>query len=157
MSYIRRVEENDLEKLNEIVKGVGNFTQEEVACAIELIKIAIEDGEDGYKAYCYVDNDSEVSGYVCFGATPLTEGTWDLYWIAVDKKKHNKGIGHHLIKFTENFIKSKNGRLIIVETSSKDNYESTRIFYLKLGYNEVGRIKDFYRKGDDKIIFAKFI
>ena len=88
-----------------ILEGAGNFTPEEVGTALELIDEWLELGEhSGYLTYVMEARDettSEVLGYVCFGPTPLTESTYDLYWIAVDKSKHRGGVGKKLLKFAE--------------------------------------------------------
>ena len=79
-----------------ILESAGNFTPEEVAIALELIDEWLELGEhSGYLTYVLEsvsEEGSEVLGYVCFGPTPLTESTYDLYWIAVDKPKHRGGM-----------------------------------------------------------------
>ena len=37
-----------------------------------------------------------VLGYYCIGPTPATEGTFDLYWIAVEPSLHGRGVGSAL-------------------------------------------------------------
>jgi len=96
-------------------------------------------------------------GYVCFGPTPATEGTYDLYWIAVSPKLHNKGIGRQLLNFTEREVVRMGGRLLIIETSSQEKYAPTQAFYLKNGYEIEARIRDFYRPGDDRLIYTKHL
>src|SRR5438477_4141050 len=98
---------------------------------------------------------SEVLGYVCFGPTPLTESTYDLYWIAVDKSKHRGGVGKRLLKFAEEEIVRRGGKMLLVETSSQETYGGTIQFYEKTGYELVGKIKEYYKPGDDKLIFMK--
>jgi ribosomal protein S18 acetylase RimI-like enzyme len=92
---------------------------------------------------------------VCFGPTPLTESTFDLYWIAVDKAKHRSGVGKKLLKFAEEEVMRRGGRLLLVETSSQETYGGTIAFYEKTGYDLVGKIKDYYKTGDDKLVFVK--
>lgn len=40
-------------------------------------------------------------------------------------------------------------------TSGLASFERTRAFYRKCGYDEEARIRDFYRAGDDKIVYRK--
>ncbi len=94
-------------------------------------------------------------GYICWGPTPLTEGTWDIYWIAVAADKQREGIGTALLKSAEDRIKQNNGRLIFIETSSKPEYEEARRFYVSNSYKLICQIADFYAPGDDKLIFRK--
>ena len=141
-----------------ILEGAGNFTPEEVATALELIDEWLELGEhSGYLTYVMesAERDSEVLGYVCFGPTPLTESTYDLYWIAVDKSKHRGGVGKRLLRFAEEEIARRGGKMLLVETSSQQTYDGTIAFYEKSGYELVGKIKEYYKPGDDKLIFAK--
>ena len=55
----------------------------------------------------------------------------------------------------ENQVREENGRLLIIETSSKESYGKTVGFYRRLGYEEASRIRDFYDVGDDKLIFVR--
>ena len=142
-----------------ILENAGNFTPEEVGTALELIDEWLDLGEhSGYLTYVLDARDeesSEVLGYVCFGPTPLTESTYDLYWIAVDKSKHRGGVGKRLLKFAEEEIVRRGGKMLLVETSSQETYGGTIQFYEKTGYDLVGKIKEYYKPGDDKLIFAK--
>jgi len=142
-----------------ILENAGNFTPEEVGTALELIDEWLGLGErSGYLTYVLesiTEGESEVYGYVCFGPTPLTESTFDLYWIAVDKSKHRGGVGKRLLKFAEDEIARRGGQLLLVETSSQETYGGTIQFYEKTGYELVGKIKDYYKIGDDKLIFLK--
>lgn len=142
-----------------ILETAGNFTPEEVATALELIDEWLELGEhSGYLTYVMEsqsEDSSEVLGYVCFGPTPLTESTYDLYWIAVDKSKLRGGVGKRLLKFAEEEMARRGGQMLLVETSSQETYGGTIQFYEKTGYELVGKIKEYYKPGDDKLIFAK--
>jgi ribosomal protein S18 acetylase RimI-like enzyme len=142
-----------------ILESAGNFTPEEVGTALELIDEWLELGEhSGYLTYVVEEvgeDESKVGGYVCFGPTPLTESTFDLYWIAVDKTKHRSGVGKKLLKFAEEEVMRRSGKLLLVETSSMETYDGTIAFYEKTGYELVGRIIEYYKAGDDKLIFAK--
>jgi ribosomal protein S18 acetylase RimI-like enzyme len=142
-----------------ILENAGNFTPEEVGTALELIDEWLELGEhSGYLTYVLesqAEDGSEMLGYVCFGPTPLTESTYDLYWIAVDKSKHRGGVGKRLLKFAEEEIARRGGQMLLVETSSQEAYGGTIQFYEKTGYELVGKIKEYYKPGDDKMIFMK--
>src|SRR5258708_17394466 len=109
-----------------ILENAGNFTPEEVATALELIDELLELGEhSGYLTYVLEsqgDDAAEVLGYVCVGPTPLTEATYDLYWIAVDKSKHRGGVGKRLMKFTEEEVARRGESLLLIETSPQETY-----------------------------------
>ena len=156
---IRPLDLTDREGVIRILESSGNFTSDEVATALELIDEWLEGGEEsGYLTYVLdsADEDSVgVLGYICFGPTPLTEWTYDLYWIAVDKSRHRGGVGKRLLKFAEEEVERRGGRLLLIETSSQETYGGTIQFYERAGYQLVGRINEYYKVGDDKLIFAK--
>ncbi len=99
--------------------------------------------------------DGQVLGFACYGQRPLTQGTYDLYWIAVDKNHQRQGIGEILLDEAEKQVKARGGRLLIAETAGKPAFEPTRSFYLRSGYELEARIRDFYSIGDDLVVFTK--
>jgi len=94
-------------------------------------------------------------GYACFGPHPLTQGTYDLYWIVVDPIAQGRGIGHALLARVEAEVQARGGRLLLVETSSTPAYASARRFYESSGYRCEATIHDFYAPGDNLVIFSK--
>ena len=123
--------------------------------AEELIDCYLEDPSGSGYHILVAEVDSTVAGYICYGPTPLTEGTWDIYWMAVAREKQRQGIGSILIKSAEKEIARAKGRLAIIETSSTPGYEKTRRFHINQGYEVICRIPDFYAPGDDKLILQK--
>jgi ribosomal protein S18 acetylase RimI-like enzyme len=109
---------------------------------------------DGYHFIVYREND-QVLGYAIFGYHDLTDGVYDLYWIAVDPNARRKGVGRALITACEEAVRAIDGRILIAETSGTAEYESTREFYVRTGYVNEASIKDFYKSGDDLKIFVK--
>ncbi|HUQ99220.1 MAG TPA: N-acetyltransferase [Gemmatimonadaceae bacterium] len=157
-SLIRPLRAADRDGVFRILENTGNFTLDEVTIALELIDEWLEIGEEsGYLTYVMEspDDGAGVLGYVCFGPTPLTESTHDLYWIAVDKSKHRGGVGKRLLKFAEEEIVRRGGKMLLIETSSQETYGGTVQFYERTGYMVAGKIEDYYRRGDHKLIFAK--
>ncbi|MGZ8831668.1 MAG: GNAT family N-acetyltransferase [Thermoanaerobaculia bacterium] len=155
---IRPAERRDLKRIEEIMVANTLFTEEEVRCAIGLVEIFLTDSHperNDYLTYVAEDPDGRVQGYVCFGATPLTDGVYDLYWIAVDPSTQGQGFGQVLLRFVEGELRRLRGRMLLIETSSKTSYASTTRFYERSGYTEVSRIKDFYRVADDKVVYCK--
>lgn len=154
---IRKLVESDREKIKRILESTGNFNEEEINIAIELINIYIND--ENQKDYeIFVDEEkNQIRGYVCIGPRPLTTGTYDLYWIAVNPEVQSKGIGSSLIKYIEDHIRERQGRLILIETSGKPSYEKERKFYEKNMYNEIVNIRDFYNRGDSLVIYGKYL
>jgi ribosomal protein S18 acetylase RimI-like enzyme len=155
---IRPIEPPDRSRIEEIVVSSGRFTQEEIATALELVDDALDKGEEsGYiiRVLEVEKPHAEVQGYVCYGPTPLTQGVYDLYWIVTDPAVHGKGFGRRLIEYVEGDIIKRGGRMLLIETSSRQAYSATIRFYQRAGYELVARIKNFYRIGDDKLVFSK--
>lgn len=94
-------------------------------------------------------------GYVCFGQTPMTESTFDLYWLVVDAAERGRGIGRALVAGFEAHLRARGGRRVRVETSSLEGQGGAARFYDRAGYARAGVIADFYRAGDDLLIFSK--
>jgi len=156
MVSIRKMNVKDQEVLHDILKQTSVFTGVEVQIALNLIEIYLNNKEQqDYYIYVAESSKHQIAGYVCFGPTPATEGTFDLYWIVVSPTMQRKGIGEELLIFVENEVILSGGRLIIIETSSKKEYKSAQRFYKNHHYHLEARIKDFYRFGDDKLIFIK--
>ena len=145
----------DKPRVTEILRGTPEFKPFEVAVAEELIDSYLDDAVGSGYHILVAEVDSTVAGYICYGPTPLTEGTWDIYWMAVASEKQGRGIGSALMESAEREIVRDKGRLAIIETSSTPVYEKTRHFYISHGYEIVARIPDFYAPGDDKLILQK--
>lgn len=143
----------DRPALIEILHNTPEFKPAEVVVAEEVIDSYLDGGDSYY--VCVAETNKVIAGYICYGMTPLTEGTWDLYWLAVARQKQGSGIGSALLEFAEQQIRKVQGRLVVIETSAKPEYKKTRHFYIGHGYELVCRIPDFYAPGDDKIILQK--
>ena len=90
-----------------------------------------------------------------WGPTPLTIGTYDLYWMAVSPLHQGSGLRPAAGRMARGESRGARGRLLIIETSSTPKYEPTRRFYLGLKYREIARIPDYYQPGDDRVIYVK--
>jgi ribosomal protein S18 acetylase RimI-like enzyme len=135
-----------------------------VDCVKELWTAYQQQGEaSGYVFLVYRElpstsppsNGGQALGFACFGPHPLTEGTFDLYWIAVDPEARGRGIGHALLSQVEEEVRTRGGRMLVVETSGTPAYAPARRFYESCGYRYEAVIHDFYAPGDDLIIFCK--
>ncbi len=153
---IRSLVEKDRARLLSMLIKTRAFTSAEIDVAMELIDIVLKDrNQKDYRIDCMVDDEDQTIGYICFGAAPMTEGTFDLYWIAVDPDSQEKGVGSELLKFLEKHLKGEGGRMILADTSTIPQYEKTRKFYLKNGFEEAAVIRDYYYPGNDRVTFCK--
>ncbi|HEY6000606.1 MAG TPA: GNAT family N-acetyltransferase [bacterium] len=142
-----------------MVVSTGNFNDEEIATALELVDEALADGEESGYIFVVIEDGTEtparVQGYACYGPTPLTDGVYDLYWIVVHRAAHGKGYGRRLLSLVEEDVRRRRGRKLLIETSSQESYAGTIRFYERSGYALAARIRDFYKVGDDKLVFSK--
>ncbi len=150
---IRAAAPSDRGRIHQLLVSTARFTRQEIGWAMELVDLVLG-GKPEYEAYV-IEPGGTVQGYVLFGPTPMAEGVWDLYWIAVDPKHQGQGLGQLLLRFVENEVRRQAGRMLLIETSSKRSYAPTVRFYQRAGYREISRIKDFYRIEDDKVVFSK--
>jgi ribosomal protein S18 acetylase RimI-like enzyme len=154
VSYsLRPVGREHRARLEALVRGTGLFREAEVRTAVELLDEAA-DGDDDYRFLGAYDGETLV-GYACWGPTPDTVGTSDLYWIAVDRARQGTGVGTLLVRAVEQRLRAEQGRLIVVETSSRSDYEPTRAFYEARGYDRAATIPGYYAPGDDLVIYVK--
>lgn len=154
---IRELHSEDRDAIVELVRATGNFNEDEVAIARELVDACINDPlQKDYFTFTYEDDESKrVAGFLIVGPTPATTGTYDMYWIASHPDFYGKGIAQLLDKKAMEFVRERGGYLLIAETSSQPSYERTRAFYQKQGYAKLSEIKDYYKPGDDLIVFGK--
>lgn len=125
-----------------------------MACALELIDAALTPNNLDYQVLVAI-REGKPCGYVCYGPTPMTQGTFDLYWIASDPLVRGQGVGAALVSAMEGDLRRRKGRLIRVETSAMEAYGPTRGFYAAMQYKEESRFRDFYKPGEDLIVLAK--
>ncbi|OGF64819.1 MAG: hypothetical protein A2Y62_19440 [Candidatus Fischerbacteria bacterium RBG_13_37_8] len=156
---IRSLCSNDKIFIQEILTGTGFFSPLEIATALELIDDFLNNPATTYQIFVSADdiNPDTVTGYICYGKNPLSYATYELYWIAVAPGYQKKGVGKALMHFFEERIKEERGINILIETSSKIEYESTRKFYLTLDYKQLSIVENFYAPGDARITYIKVI
>ena len=158
----------DRARVSELLIATAAFSSEEVAVALELfdsrrpepfasLEGKLREGPapevPDYEFIGAFDGE-QLIGYACFGPTPATEGTYDLYWLAVDPAAQGRGAGRTLVRAVEQELAQRGGRLLVVETSSRADYLRTREFYARRGYAEAARVRDFYAPADDRIILT---
>jgi GNAT superfamily N-acetyltransferase len=108
-----------------------------------------------YEGLLLADESDSPVAYACFGLTPMTEATFDLYWLVTAQAMRRRGLGRELMAAVERLLRGRGARIIRIETSSLEGQGGARRFYLSIGYEVVGTILDFYRPGDDLITLAR--
>lgn len=149
--------QTDIEAIRGITAGTGFFRPDEVDVAVELIEERLVKGDASGYYYWLAERGGDVLGYVCFGPTPCTRGSFDLYWIVVGQNNQGVGLGCELMRLAEETAAAMGCRRMYIETSGKEQYHPTRKFYEKTGYFQAAVLPEFYDVGDDKIILQKNI
>lgn len=157
ITEIRRACPEDKVPVMTILKETKFFRPVELKIAEEVFDDALLCGPDGDYQSFVAGEAHKIIGWICFGPTPCTVGTFDIYWLVVNPENQNRGIGTSLMQYATTHIKGCRGRMIVVDTAGSSRYFPTRRFYEKLGYRKKACIKDFYSDGDDKIIYVKRI
>jgi ribosomal protein S18 acetylase RimI-like enzyme len=153
---IRAARKEDSPSLLGITAAAGSFTPAERECVAALWTSYREQGiGSGYEFLVYCDERERVLGYACFGQHPLTEGTYDLYWIAVLPEASGHGIGRALIAEVEQEVRARGGRLLLIETSDTPPYGPARRLYESCGCTAEATIGGFYAPADSLVIFVK--
>jgi ribosomal protein S18 acetylase RimI-like enzyme len=155
--YVAPIERHHRDAIERLLSATNVFRPDEIKVALEVIDSYFILPEEDYTALGAFTLGGELLGYVCYGPTPCTVGTWDLYWIAVSPEAQGTGVGTTLLQEVERRLALRDARLVIIETSSLPHYGATRRFYERRGYEVVARVPDFYAPGDDRLIFAKRI
>ena len=155
---IRPMRPADKPAVMDLIRATDMFMPQEIDVAEELIDVFLDkpDQKD-YDVVVVEEPEGVVAGYMTWGPTPMAVGAYDLYWMAVSPKAQGRGLGKRLVRWLEETVKSLGGRLIIIETAGQPKYHPTRGFYLGLGYKEVARIPDYYKPGDDRIVYTKAV
>jgi ribosomal protein S18 acetylase RimI-like enzyme len=138
-----------------VLHKTPEFLPEEVDLAEEVIDDYLEDSEGSGFFILVADMEPGIGGYVVYGTVPITDRIWELYWFAVDNSIRGQGIGRKLWESAEENMWKAGARILVLETSSKAEYDRTNLFYKRAAYQVVGLIKDFYMIGDDQITYAK--
>lgn len=147
----------DFQRVRQLVVDTGMFTEEEAAVAQELVIERVKHGaESGYE-FILAERAGELMGYACYGPTPLTDDSFDLYWIVVNRACQGQGLGRQLLQRVEQATLTLGGHALWVDTSSTEHYMPTRAFYHKTGFEQSAELKNFYRDSDNKVIFVKHL
>jgi D-alanine-D-alanine ligase len=153
---LRHLTAADRDRIEEITRAVGLFREDETAVALEVFDEGVRGEAGNTYALLGAEVDGSLAGWICWGPTPCTLGTYDLYWMAVDPQLHGSGIGSALLLEMERRLLGL-ARLIIIETTGRPDYAATRAFYEARGYSPIATIPDFYAPGDDQVVFVKAV
>ena len=150
---VARADERD--QVVQLAREAHVFNAEEIAAVEELFDDYVAKGRASTYQFLVYRLDGHVIGFTCYGPRSLTRGTFDLFWIGTAPGAQRRGVGHALLEAAEQAVRSTGGRLLIVETSSRPEYEPARRFYDSHGYRREAVIADFYDEGDALVLYSK--
>ena len=152
---IRPAAPADTPDLVRIAEGTGVFKPLE----IDTLDEVLSDYYAGNRALGHLaitlETNGRIVGFAYYAPAAMTDRSWYLYWIAVEKGDQARGLGGKLLRAVEGDVAAVGGRVLFIETSSLPNYEPTRRFYLKHGYEQDAAVHDYYADGDHMVIFRK--
>jgi len=149
--------EQDGEPLIALAADAGNFKPAEVACVAELWSAYMAHGESSGYSFLVYRHAEHLAAFACFGPHPLTEGTYDLYWICTALDMRSRGLGGQLLARVEAEVSGRGGRLLLAETSTTPAFSAARRFYETYGYRCESVIQDFYAPGDHLVLYTKHL
>ena len=154
---LRDLHPDDRAAIESILTSSGVFQPCEIRIGLELVDESLNPGPSTDYRWLLAELGGKVEGFACFGPVPLTVGTFDLYWIAVSPEARGSGIAKQLDDAVTGAVGDLGGRWLLAETSSTESYAPAHAFYARQGYRLLGRIADFYRPGDDRLTFGKWL
>lgn len=148
---IRAVKQADLEALKKVVDSSKLFPSEYLE---EMMLDYFNNVDTNDFWFTYVEDDKPIAIGYCV-PEKLTDGTYNLLSIGVSAHTQRNGIASEMMNYLEQLLKDKGGRILIVETSTDNTQLAARNFYKKMGYTQEAVIRDFWKEGEDKIVFWK--
>ena len=152
---LRDLHASDKGALLDMLVACQMFRPDEIQVAAEVLDEALRAGAAGHYRALVAEANGRPVGWSCHGQVPLTDATYDLYWIAVHPNCQSRGVGQTLLMEIERSLAQAGARWLLAETSSSPIYDKTRAFYERAGFSVVGNVPDFYRPQDGRITFGK--
>lgn len=149
--YIRPLERSDLGRVAHLVDENEMFPSD----MLDDMTAGHFGGDQSQRWLVF--DDGQVDAVCYYAPEGLADGVWNLLMIAVDPNRHGSGLGSQLMRFVESQLADEGSRLLIVDTSGKEEFARTRAFYDMLDYEREARIRDYWSDGDDKVTFRKVL
>lgn len=152
---IRPTTPEDTSVLVQVASGTAVFKPMEIATLREVLDDYFAENRSLGHRCVTLEHEGHIVGFAYYAPAAMTERSWQLYWIAISRDQHARGLGGKLLHFVEDDIRAANGLCLFIETSSTPNYELTRRFYVRHNYDREAVLRDFYAENDDMVIFRK--
>ncbi|MBE9102642.1 GNAT family N-acetyltransferase [Vacuolonema iberomarrocanum] len=147
---IRPSKPEDFDSLIALATASGLFNPDQTQMLAEMLRSPEKND------VWFTDDDGNAPvGVAYLAPEKMTDGTWNLYWIAVHPDYQRQGRGRALLAHVLQWLRQRGQRLLIVETAGIDDFDYVRAFYANNGFEKEARIRDFYEAGIDKVVFRK--
>jgi GNAT superfamily N-acetyltransferase len=157
ITFRNEVQASDLEAVRSLVAATGYFTPTEVSVAVELVEARLNRGDASEYFFIIAEAAGEMLGYAVYGPIACTVSSFDLYWVVVSPHQQGQGLGKTLVKKCEEAAKRLGATRMYIDTSGKAQYQSTRHFYHRCGYEVAAELADFYDVGDSKVVYVRVL
>jgi len=157
-AVVRPATDGDVGPIQRLAVDNGMFVPGDLAGFDEMLRGYLDGSLDQHRWIVALDPDGRIAGAAYYAPEPFADRVWNLYFLAVDPHLHRHGVGTTLVAHVETSLRGAGeqlARVLLVETSSTDDYEGARRFYGREGFDLEARIREFYGPGDDKVVFWK--
>jgi len=151
---IRPALPRDRAAILDVARRSGLFSPEDIAEVDAMLDGFLTGTSDADRWLVNVA-DGDVAAVAYYAPERLTDGTWNLYLLAVHPRHRGQGRGTELVHEVEQDLRRAAARVLLIETSGTPDFAPQRAFYARLGYHEEARIREFYAPGEDKVVYWK--
>lgn len=152
---IRAATQKDTEALMSLCKAIGLFQPNELEELSAMLSSYFAGNLQGEHKWLVDDENGQLVSVAYYAEESFAYRVFNLLLIGVHPDYQREGRGSQLLRYVEEELTAKDIRILIVETSGLKSFAGTRAFYLKNEYDEEARIREFYKPGEDKIVFRK--
>ncbi|MEM7529969.1 MAG: GNAT family N-acetyltransferase [Pseudomonadota bacterium] len=151
---VRPLRRGDGDFVLDVAVAAGMFPSDAAGFLSGMVETYLEGGTERGERMAILDNGQPLA-MAYWRPVEATNGTFDLTMIAVMPQAQRAGAGATLLAHLEDDLRGRDGRLLLVNTSSGTDFDAARAFYEKYGFIRAETIDDYWDAGDDLIVFRK--
>jgi ribosomal protein S18 acetylase RimI-like enzyme len=152
---IRPATSDDSVALVALAVAAGLFGAQETEPLAQVLADHFAGAADEGDVWLVDLDEAGLRGVAYYSPAPMTDGTWYLKMIAVRPERQGQGYGTALMRHVEDALRQAGQRVLLVETSGLPEFARTRAFYARCGYDEEARVREYYKAGEDMVLFRK--